>query len=453
MIFWSMAWRNLILHRRRSMITGTAIAFGFCGVVLLGGYMMRMENYLKTHGIYLSHVGHIAIYKKDGLEKYLTDPELYNLSLEDQQNIERTAREMKHPPEMIARYLRGQGLITNGCRSYPFFMTATEPQAEVWTRTHPLTRYWTPELLVLKRGHGYWEPAVTQDSIVVAYRLARLLQKPFVVGDAGENATTADSIITNCDDPAAWEKIRQNASVQLIGNGFNGGIAAADARVSAQYSTGLALTDDSSILVPLKFGQDFFGTDRVTWMSLYLKDAGSTSHFASQLRKVFAKNGWKYDVYTYRDESVNPFYIGAMNFVYVMMIFFVVLVCGVVALSILNSLQISLLERKVELGTLRAVGFKQRAVTSLFVREVFLLAIVSVVVGGTLAYVISGIINSLNLRFSIVGNADNIQFLLKPTMWLTFATGSLFVAVASLTCFLECMRRLRSKIVNLLEQA
>jgi putative ABC transport system permease protein len=453
-VFWSMAWRNLRLHYRRSLITGLAIAFGFCGVVLLGGYMMRMENYLKTQGIYLSHSGHISIYKKEGLQKHLTDPEVYSLSLDDQNNIVEAAQSLKSKPVFVARYLHGQGLITNGCRSFPFFMTASEPESETWVRTHPLTRFWTPELLTLKKGKGFWEMSgdASNDSIVVAYRLARLLQKPLVAGDPTENVSAADQVLENCENnETAWSTIRSHAGIQLIGSNFGGGLAAADAKISGHYTTGLAMSDAGSILVPLKFAQSFYGTDQVTWMSLFLGEGDVTKLVAKKLKTIFSERKLDYDVYDYRDERVNQYYVGAMNFVYVMMVFFLFLVCGVVALSILNSLQISLLERKVELGTLRSIGFKQKEVSALFVKEVFLLSTISIVTGGVIAFVIANLINAMDLRFPLVGTADEIQFMLRPELWLSVITGFIFIAVACLTCYFESNRRLRAPITSLLE--
>ncbi len=453
MKLWVMAWRNLRLHRRRSLITGGAITFGFTGVLLLGGYMLRMEDYLSTRGIYLSHVGHLSIYKKDGLDRHLTDPENYNLSQQDQENIINTVKSLSRPVALVARYLRGQGLVTNGCNSYPFFLTAVDPQAEAWVRTHHQTRKWTPELLRLKRGFGFWQEAQGTDHILVAYRLAKLLHKDLVAGDPGEDISTADTLITDCAKPETKELINSNAGVQLLGSSFAGGLAAAEARIGGHFSTGMALADDSAIMAPLELAQQFYRTDQVTWISIFLNEGDPVVARAREIERLFQKNGWSYEVYTYRSARVNPYYVGAMNFVYVMMILFLVLVCGVVALSILNSLQISLMERKVELGTLRAIGFRPRMVVSLFVRETILLSLISLLVGTLLAFSIAAFINYLNIRFPLVGSADHIQFMLTPNLLLTVVTAAIFLIVATLTCYSECQRRMRAKVITLLEQA
>jgi putative ABC transport system permease protein len=452
MNLWKMAWRNVRLHLRRSLITGLAIAFGYAGVLLLGGYMIRMENYLSIQGIYLNHVGHLAIYKKDGLDRHLASPEKYNLSRDDQDQITAAAKALRTPPEFIARYLHGQGIVTNGCSSFPFLATAAEPEAESWTRRHSLVTKWVPELKRLKAGRGFWESTELAETSVVAYRLAELLKKPLVFGDAGEDLATESTVAKDCQNPETLKTISRNDEVQLLGLSFDHGIAAADTRIAGHYSTGLALSEASSILLPLKFAQSFYGTDKVTWLALFLPEDAWVFKAKSELEKIFRDRHLEFDVYSYRDDHVNAYYVGAMNFVYVMVAFFLALVCGVVALSILNSLQISLLERKVELGTMRAIGFRPDRVTALFVREALIVSSIALLFGCILAFAIAQIVNWLNLRFLLVGTADDIQFMLKPGLLFAAFVGIIFIFVISLTCQLECNRRLKASVVSLLEK-
>lgn len=453
MKLWSLAWRNLLRHARRNLTTGLAIALGFAGVVLLGGYMMRMENYLATQGIYLNHVGQLAVYKKHGLDRHLIEPEKFSLSPSQQDTITETAKTLSYPPEFFGRYLRGQAMVTNGCSSFPVLITALDAEAELKIRSHKKVLQWTPELLKLKRGHGFWEPDASNDSVVIAYRLANLLKKPIVAKDSGEDASLMSELITDCTETKAKDSIQKHSGIQFYGSSFYGGVAGVDARIAGHYSTGLALSDASQVLLPLALAQDFYQTDKVTWVSLFFEDNSTALLAASELRRKLNTAGDKFEVYTYRDDRVNPYYVGAMNFVYVMMAFFAVLVCGVVALSILNSLQISLLERKVELGTLRAIGFRKAMVTKIFVREVVLLCWISLSAGALFAVLISNLVNSLNLRFELVGTADDIQFVLKPELGFTLLIGIVFLGVAALTCKLECNRRLKAEVVTLLENA
>src|SRR5438105_4097120 len=86
-LLWRIAWRNLLRHRKRNLTTALAIALGFAGVTVLGGYMIRMENYLSVQAIYLGHAGHLSIYSPKGLERALADPQHADLSASDQKTI------------------------------------------------------------------------------------------------------------------------------------------------------------------------------------------------------------------------------------------------------------------------------------------------------------------------------------------------------------------------------
>ena len=456
MIYWKIAFRNVLRHHRRSLTTCLAFSFGFAGVVLLGGYMLRMDRYLAAQGIYLNHVGHIAIYKRDGLERTISNPEAYSLSVEDQKIIENAAQTLKPHPEFIGRTLLGQGLVTNGCESTPFYATGVEPELEYKIRHYPEVLDRVPELLQLKIGAGFWKPvtgsnASAVDLLIVSFRLAQILKKPIIAGSPDEDIKAMSTLVTDCKDLTARAAISHHSGIQLVGSAYPGGLAAVDARISGHYSTGLSLTDDSSIVAPLALLQRFYSTDKVTFMSIYLPPSQWTNLEFNRLEGQLKKSGKLYDLYPYYDERVNPFYVGAMSFVYIMMIFFLVLVCGVVALSILNSLQISLVERQTEIGSLRALGFRPKLVARLFVRETAIVSIAGVVLGSFIAALVALLVNSANIRFAIVGSAGTLQFLLKPGFLFSALVASIFFIVAMLTSEVTARRFLKKPIVSLLE--
>jgi len=45
---WRLALRNLARNKRRNFATGMAIALGFAALLALGGYVNRVEKYLRT---------------------------------------------------------------------------------------------------------------------------------------------------------------------------------------------------------------------------------------------------------------------------------------------------------------------------------------------------------------------------------------------------------------------
>ena len=65
---WKQASRNLLRNKRRSLITGLAIMSGFCGLTLFGGYVARVERYCMVNTVYMNHMGHVQVHKKDGID-------------------------------------------------------------------------------------------------------------------------------------------------------------------------------------------------------------------------------------------------------------------------------------------------------------------------------------------------------------------------------------------------
>lgn len=449
MNFWKIAWRNLFRHGRRSLTTLLAVSFGFTGVVLLGGYMLRMDRYLATQGIYLNHTGHLSVYKKKGLDRALIDPSKHSLSPADQLAVTTAAHGLSQKVAFIGKVIVGQGLVTNGCQSFPFLATGVEPETEQRVRQHPAVQTLIPELVQLVRGHGFWKPGAPDDTIIVTHALATLLNKPMLAGDPAENLAAMDVLTTDCSNQIQKAQLAGHSGVQLLGTTFEGGLAAADARIAGHYSTGLSLSDDSGLMMPLAAAQRFFATDNVTSMAIYLGPGGLTPFAYRELRAALPAD--QFDVYPYFSEAVNPFYVGAMSFVYVMNLFFLILVCGVVVLSVVNALQITLIERRSEIGTLRAVGFRPRDVIALFLREIALLTAGGLITGGLAAHALSLAINHANLRFYIVGASSSLQFVLKPGWWFGLIVGAVFLLATLLVARLICRRSLRTPVASLLE--
>ena len=125
----NLAWRNLRRNVRRSLATGMAIAAGFTAFMLAAGYAYRVQKVLSNYTIYALHVGHIGIYKKDALEMFSIRPAKYALGPAEQKAITDAMSGIDNI-EMSGRYLTGQGLIGNGCKTFPFIATGVDLSIE-----------------------------------------------------------------------------------------------------------------------------------------------------------------------------------------------------------------------------------------------------------------------------------------------------------------------------------
>ncbi len=430
--FLKIAFRSLFRNKRRNVATALAIAFGYAGLLLLGGYILRVERYLKVNAIYLNRSGHISIYKQsgdyDGLDRFLTKPKHYLFTAEEQKRIEERLSFLTDEVEFTAKYLNGIGLASNGNKTAPFFALGVEPKIENRLRNHPLVKKWTPELVRPENGKDLGQSlAQAPDAVALTPGLAAL------IGKTSESLGSLD--------------------LQLIARSFSGDFAAVDAQVVSQFTTGLALSEDSGLIAPLGLLQNLYDTDGITYFAIFLKPGVSIEKFRLKLAHLLAKDDLHAALYPFDYDKISLFYVGTMSFLYVMMGFFVFLVFGVVALSIINSMTMGILERTREIGALRALGFSPSYITSLFAAEGTLLAIGGLAVGALLAQVVAKLVNSENIRFNPPGIAGDMQFVLTPDLELCLALFVPIFLVSGVAAYLTASKKSKSNIATLMTTA
>ena len=443
--FWRIAFRNLFRNGRRNLLTGTSITLGLVGISLLGGYLLRMERYLAAQSVYLNLNGHVIAYAKGGLDRHLADPVRYSLSSEAQAALEKFGQDPR--VEKVSPLLKATGLLSNGCVSFPYSALAAPPATVAWARAQKPVQDYLSELVRVQKGRGFWELAEAENPVNISPRLAGILGKERVNGETG--AAGRDGIY-DCALPQDRTALRQDPSVQLVGQGFGGGLALADGTIAGWVSSGMAFQDDTALLLPYGAAQSAYQTDLATAETFYLKDEADIPGFVHDLDRFLAREKIEADVYPFSSEKISAFYVGGMQFNWVMLYLFLALVCSVVAISISNSLYISLVERRSELGTLLAVGFPRRAILRLLLLEHALLVGFSLVPGLALTALVRAIVHARNIRFLIPGLSSDLQFRLHLTPGFVLAVIFLLLALVLMVTYAGASRFLKRPILSLL---
>jgi putative ABC transport system permease protein len=182
-----LAVRNVARNRRRSLLTGGVVVFGFAAIALSGGFMSQSFEGLRE-GTIKNGTGHIQ----------LAAPEFFagdeDTTLEHGlTGSDRIARILRKDPEVLEVLPRIDfvGLITNGSRSVPYLGTGVDPGPEGRTMD-------TAKLL----SSGRWFTDVKERSVVLGSGLARSLNVK-----AGDTitlmATTPDGVLNALDATVA----------------------------------------------------------------------------------------------------------------------------------------------------------------------------------------------------------------------------------------------------------
>ena len=446
---WTIALRNLARNRRRTLTSGLALAVGVAGISLLGGYVARVELFLRTSAIYLQNTGHVVVYKAGGLEHASARPRKWNLSAAELSAVHAALGAVSEV-DLAVDYLTGVGLLGNGCKSVPFLGLGVDPKLQARILNHPEVVRVTPDLARPVQGKLLAEYASVEGAVALSGGLARRLSKSRVHDQLppGAPATT----LPDCT-AASTDQLAADANVQLVALAYDGSLAAQDGEIVSTIKTPLAAADETTLITSLSRLQQLFDTDTATYVAVFLKPGASVQAGRERIEARLRSAGLQVSVYTFDDERINPYYAGNMAMLRSIFTFFSVLVACVVALSVVNAMTLNVIERTRELGTFRALGFTRRNMLGLFVRESVLLASAASIAGVLLAQSCALLINHAQLSFQPPGVTDPYQVVIATPPVLSAVTCAALLCLCTLSTWSAVRRRVRTGIYRLLTHA
>ncbi len=444
---WAVAARNLRRNRRRNLATALAIAFGFAGLVVIGGYGNRVEQFLRTNAVYLQHSGHVTVFLENGLHKASAEPERFQLNPVAQQKILTWAAHDRRV-EFAARYLRGVGLAGNGCGTHPTRLLGMETTALQRVLHHPEVSKWSAE--ISKPVRGRWMNAYPDlpQAVAVSGGLAVLLQKPRVHDEAV--GLPPAPLILHCETEQRLDELGRDANVQLAAITYDGSLNAVDTEMVATFHPSETLGEDGTMYTSLALLQTLFATDQVTYVGLFLRDAKDADAVAKEITVALGKEGLAVEALPYDDERSKPYYVGTMAFLGAVVGFITVLVELVLALTVLGAMTLTILERTREIGTWRALGFTRRQMTALLVREALILSLLGLLVGLLLGLAGAAAINASGIRFAPPGVPGTIQLVIVPAAWICAIQAVIVIPGLCVAAWLVARGQVKRNLVDLL---
>jgi putative ABC transport system permease protein len=418
-----LAWRNLRRNKRRNLATGLAIAAGFTAFLLAASYAYRVQRVLSSYTVYALHVGHIGVYKKEALELFSIKPKEYSLTAADQGLVDQALQGLENV-EMKGSYLTGQGLIGNGCKTFPFLATGVDVSIEDRVMNHPVLKRWTQHLYKHRVGQNLWDFPDSFGAILISSGLAQLLGKSNVYSDLKDAKAV---MITDCTAPETRDLFSADANVQFAAGSWDGTLNAIDGEIIGRYTTGLQETNNTAVLMPLPHLQKLLNTDHVSHISVWLKEPLLLDLTLSKLRDRLRKTAPHLDALPWRDERLSPYYTGTMQFIFVMVAFIGCVLAVVIILSIFNSATMTVIERSQEIGMFRSIGYNSHTMRKIFLIEGFLLTGLALIGGIILGLTAMLLINNLDITLEPPGVAGGIQLIMVPNI-LIITAGSLAVS-------------------------
>lgn len=179
--------------------------------------------------------------------------------------------------------------------------------------------------------------------------------------------------------------INVNEKVNLLVTTSNGDVVEQLFTVRGVYTTKTPGFDESTVFMPLAKAQAITQTENhASTIFVLLQDSEQAESVEQALQS-------SYQVLTWREQ--NQFVVQFEDYAGVFLIFLYLIVLGITATVVTNTLVMAVFERTREIGILSAIGMKGRGIMAQFLAEAALLATGGVVggliIGGVMVYIFS----------------------------------------------------------------
>jgi len=196
-------------------------------------------------------------------------------------------------------------------------------------------------------------------------------------------------------------------SISLSVNTSNGDVDEQPFTIRGIYSTKTNGFDSAIVFLPLAKAQAFTQAgNHASTVFVLLKDSSQTDAVVAALQNP------NYQVLTWA--KMNELIVQYEDLANSYMVFFYLIVLGISATVIINTLIMSVFERTREIGILAAIGMKGRRIMALFLAESTLLAIGGIILG----LILGGLVVAYFTKYGFfIGNFGVTGILLNDTIY------------------------------------
>jgi len=409
MMKWTkLALRNILRNKRRSLVTLLAIAVGFAAISLFRGYTSNMYFGLETMAVRGEGLGHLTIFKEGWLEKGKLDPEKYMFSKEE---IEKITRLVTGEREVILAtpQINLSGIVSNGTVSTIFMAQGVVPQDDrtikgSWTAMRPI------------KGEGLNE------------------KKPFGVEMA--------------QDLARFLSLAPGKDGVVMAPTLGGQMNAMDIHVSGVYDTGSDATNDKYMRLSFNFAQSLLDTEKADRIVVLLEDTRETGKMRTVLLARLTGAGIACEIKTWNELSL--FYSKVKGMIDMMFLFIFCIVLVIVVMSTVNTMGMAVLERTREIGTFRALGLKQRGVSTLFATEGGMLGLLGSFIGAVLHTCVWALIRAIGPTYTPPGVSTPVPLTVHLVPQALVLLSACVIVLSLIAAIIPARRAARQNIVNAL---
>lgn len=458
----SLAWRNLLRNRRRSLTTLSAMTIGLVAILVFGGYKSNI-SYGSLTG-FVQGTGHLQIQHKDYFLEGGDNPSAYGIA-----GYERIIAALKADPVLapmlavVTPTLQLGGIAGNFAAGTSRSVIASGVVADEFNRMLAWNEYG-----VVSYAKPLDIAGKSQDTVVIGTGVARKLKLCDAL--AVENCQQGEAKPAASDDGA--QQVPQDVAalsmqeqenqpqqtdtrIEMLAATARGAPNVASLNVIKAKNMGIKALDDAYLAMHLSQAQRLvYGseTPQVTAIAIQLKHTAQMPAAKERLSQLLTTQ-FKDEPLTVLDFKVlNPMFVQTMQFMDSMFGFIATLIGVIVLFTIGNTMSTAVVERTVEIGTLRAIGLRRSGIRRLFLCEGVVLGVFGAVIGVAAASTIAYLINHSGLTWTPPGYSYAYLILIRIWQDMNLLIGSVIglFAVAVISAWWPANRASKMMIVDAL---
>ncbi len=386
MNYFKMAYRNLGRHRRRSLLSGLALALGtallmFIAAFFQGEMRSSMETTLKLN------TGHLQVRDED------YDPDKLSVAWEYLiENPDQAAAQIEalDPVRVATPRLVASGIVSVRDESAGVQIMGIVPESEA--------------------NAPYRDGIISGEFITTDDREGVLIGLPL-----------AESLGLKAGD-----------QISLLVNTSDGDVDEQQFTIRGIFTTGTSAWDKGIVFLPLAKAQAFSRAENhASMIFILLKDREKAEEVAGAIRGegIEVKTWTQMNELLVLVEDFSNAYLAIINLI----------VLGVTATVIVNTLLMSVFERTREIGVLSAIGMKGRQVIALFLSEATLLAFGGIGVGALAGWALSAYFGKVGVYFGDLGISGDMLLEDRIYTYLTLDSAVNLIVTAFLITILASL--------------
>ena len=400
----ALAWRNLVRQKRRTVLMGAVVAFGFAAFALAGGFIAQSFEGLREGTI--QTVGQLQAVDRRAVAA--TEEKTLEFGLHDASRARAIASRDPAVSSVLPR-IDFVGLATSGAKSVPYLGVGVDPEPEA--------------------------AATGARELVVS--------GSYLAGDGGDGVVLGTGL-------ASALNVKTGDALTLMATTPDGTLNAVDAVVRGLADVRIKELNDRYLAcgVPLAW-RLLQSPETVSKLVIFLKPGADEGKAAAQLGGALNAAGFPVAIRRWRELAV---FYGQVKLLYIGIFGFVGAVLAVIViLSAAIVMTMAVTERTREIGTLRALGTRPSGILGMFLAEGAALAVVGCAAGLILALAIRAVLNASGIILPPPPGATHGMPIHVQFYPLAYAAGLVaMLATMAIASYFPARRASRLSIVDAL---